>query len=409
MPLLVLAILRARVTIAGIALPLALLWLTNAPAAVMGSYTLALLAAIRLASTFRTDAQRQPPLQLALKVIAGTALGLALAGFYILPAAYERRYVQISMATIAGMRIDENFLFGHTGSSSDALLHDAVLHTVSLIAVILLSVTAVALVALFLFRKSSMQVERSRESQQPAVAIPILPLTILTLAIGFLLTPWSATIWNHAPQATFLQFPWRLLAVLAVALALAVAGALDRLRLSSAMTAVLALALVAALTFPAYRVLGQHCDPEDTASARLALFHSSAGTDPTDEYTPITADNDALKPNVPPYWLADSPGTPAPATAAPGATPSHFIVSAEHTEDLILNLRDYPAWRVTLDGATDSQREHRDDGLIAFPIPVGHSTIDLRYILMPDQMLGDAASLLTLALLVITLRTRRAR
>jgi uncharacterized membrane protein len=56
-PLLLLALLRprpagwpaARVTIRSIAIPLALLWLTNAPAAVIGSYTLALVATLRVA------------------------------------------------------------------------------------------------------------------------------------------------------------------------------------------------------------------------------------------------------------------------------------------------------------------------------------------------------------------------
>ena len=50
-PLLLLSILRERVTVPGIALPVALLWLTNPPAAVMGSYTLALLALLRIVST----------------------------------------------------------------------------------------------------------------------------------------------------------------------------------------------------------------------------------------------------------------------------------------------------------------------------------------------------------------------
>ena len=55
-PLLFHAILRDRVTIPRIALPVALLWLTNAPAAVMGCYTLALLAVIRLIATYRSAA-----------------------------------------------------------------------------------------------------------------------------------------------------------------------------------------------------------------------------------------------------------------------------------------------------------------------------------------------------------------
>jgi hypothetical protein len=409
MPLLILAILRDKVTVPRIALPLALLWLTNAPAAVMGSYTLALLAAIRVIRTAinlgtpclesQTWVQRHKVvLQLALKTIAGTALGFALAAFYILPAAYERRYVQIAMATIAGMQIDQNFLFAHTGNSSDALLHDEVLHTASLIAVILLGATAAALGALFIFRRSS------RSAIQTS---PILPLSVLAAAIGFLLTPWSAPVWAHAPQAAFLQFPWRLLAVLAVAFALAATGLLERLRLNSATTAVVALVLAAALALPAYRVFHQSCDPADTATARIALFHSSVGTDPTDEYTPASADNDVLKTSDPPYWLADSPLAPAPATAAPGPTPSHFTINAEHAEDLILNLRDYPAWRILLDGATDSQRQHRDDGLIGLPIPSGHSTIDVRYGRSADQTVGDAISLLAVAVLLLFSSTRR--
>src|ERR1700733_9660202 len=49
-PLLLHAILREKVTIPRIAIPIALLWLTNAPAAVMACYVLALLTLIRLAT-----------------------------------------------------------------------------------------------------------------------------------------------------------------------------------------------------------------------------------------------------------------------------------------------------------------------------------------------------------------------
>src|ERR1700722_680997 len=46
-PLLLHAILRRQITVPRIAIPVALLWLTNAPAAVMPCYTLALLAILR--------------------------------------------------------------------------------------------------------------------------------------------------------------------------------------------------------------------------------------------------------------------------------------------------------------------------------------------------------------------------
>ena len=316
MPLLFLGILRARVTVAGIAVPLALLWLTNAPAGVMGSYTLALLAVIRVV---RRDGMR---LQLALKTFAGTALGLALAAVYIIPAAYERRYVQVRMAIVEGVRIADNTLFHHTGTTPDQLFHDQVLHTASVIAVLLLIATAAALIALFAFRR------RAQSSANPDTPFSILPLAILTAAIAFLLTPSSLPLWNHVPQAEFLQFPWRLLAVLGPVFALAIAGVVERLRLNSAFTSTIVLVAAIGLTVPAYRAFHQYCYPEDTVPARLALFHSRIGTDPTDEYAPTGADDDALKAADPPYWLAASANAPAPANGLPGPAPLHFAGTA---------------------------------------------------------------------------------
>jgi uncharacterized membrane protein len=85
-PLLLRAALRERPGIAGIAVPTALLWLTNAPAAVIGIYTLTFIAVLRIAHALyqrsRTTAQ-----SLLIRFSAGGALGLALAAFYLVPAA----------------------------------------------------------------------------------------------------------------------------------------------------------------------------------------------------------------------------------------------------------------------------------------------------------------------------------
>jgi hypothetical protein len=337
---------------------------------------------------------RRSLLQLALNISAGTVLGLGLAAFYIVPAAYERRFVQISMAMIAGMRIDHNFLFGHTGTSPDELLHDQVLRTASVIAVMLLAATVAALAAVFMQRKQASS-ER---------AFPALPLGILTAGVAFMLTPLSLPVWNHAPQAAFLQFPWRLLAIVAPVLALAVAAALNHFPLKFTATAIAAVVIAAALTLPAVHVFRQPCDEEDTAPARLALFRSNAGTDPTDEYTPVAADNDALKQNDPPYWLADSAQAAPPGAAQPGLVPMHLSIAAPHAGDLILNLRNYPAWRVYLNGEVDPVREQRDDGLIAIPVPAGASTIDIHYAHTEDETIGDAITLFALGLFIFTLR-----
>ena len=418
-PLLFGAILAGKVTTPRIALPVALLWLTNVPAAIIGSYALALLGAIRVVLGQRKDAAGA--LQLALRTIAGTALGLALAAFYIIPAAYERRWVQIAMATIADLRIDHNFLFERTGYSPDNLLHDQVLHTASLIAVILLTGAAIALVAIWRATKpSAPRLAADTWESRPRTSFPVLPLAILTTGIAFLLTPLSAPIWNHAPEASFLQFPWRLLLMIAPIFALALAHAaierpdapafallrkvgLTRLTVQIATVTLLA----AALTLPAYYLFRQPCDPADAVPARLALFQSNGGTDPTDEYTPVPADNEILKLNNPSYWLADSPDAPAPPTIAPGPAPTHLILAASRAQDLILNLREYPAWRITVNGVPAPHPAQRPDGLVVIPISAGPSTIDIRYAQAFDQTLGYTVTLIALALFLVTLHRER--
>ncbi|HEY5055956.1 MAG TPA: hypothetical protein VII58_07335 [Acidobacteriaceae bacterium] len=430
MPLLLGGILRERISLPRIAVPIALLWLTNVPAAVMGCYALALLALMRILGICATRVYRQrttdngqgPPdlLGVALPITAGTALGLALAAFYILPAANERRYVQSAAALVGGTRIDANFLFQYNGPTLDDRMHDAVLRTASWIAVAMLATCGAALFAAW---------RRRPPSGWPS---PVGQLALFTAVLGLMLTPLSAPLWHHAPEMAFLQFPWRLLALLAPVLALAIAVALSASlptpatapRRSFSPRAILATLLIAAaLGLPAWHLFRQFCDPEDTAAARIALFHSSAGTDPTDEYTLATADNDALQPNRPlqpndaPYWLAESPGASAPASSAMPATrtaPMHLVITAPRAEFLILNLRDYPAWRITLvrpgvAAQPATPRAPRTDGLMAIPVPTGRSTIDIRYLQTADQTAGDAISLIALAVLAALFARRGAR
>jgi hypothetical protein len=453
-PLLLQAILRGndkgRVTIPNIAIPIALLWLTNAPAAVMSCYALALLSLIRIATTYRatnpaapyldsemwasresatapahanlTTTPSQSRFHLAINTIAGTTLGLGLAAFYILPAAYERRYVQIAMAIIPNMRIQDNFLFQHTGDA----LHDQVLHTASLIALAMIAATAIILLALFLSNKARVPhpSQHHREPGPPASAFArwggegwdiqispslLLPLTILTLAITLLLTPLTNIIWTHAPERAYLQVPWRLTAILAAILALAIALALSPLNLKPTSRAAVTVVIAAALTYPAYHLFHQNCDEEDTAQARLTLFQSNQGTDSTDEYTPTTADNDSLAHTDPAYWLSTDPNAKAPTNTQPGPAPTHLTINPPIPENLILDLRDYPAWRITLNGTPITNHIQRDDGLIAIPIPAGPSTIDITYTQTRDQTTGNILSLISLALLlffVLRLRTQ---
>ena len=390
-PLLLLAIFRKHVTIPRIAIPIALLWLTNDPAAVMGCYALALLTVIRLLLPGANSITRT---QIATKVTTGTLLGLGLAAFYVLPADYERRYIQIATVLAPGTRVQNNFLFHHTLNP----IHDAVLKTASIIAVVLLTLTTIALAA------------AATHSSPPKSRVPqklIYSLTILTIAIAFLLTPLSNPIWQHVPDLPFLQFSWRLLAILAAAMSLAIGLALTSLKLKTLPTAALSLSVAAALTLTAFHLYHQYCYPEDTVSASLAVFRSNTGTDPSNEYTPTAASNTSLNQTNPPYWLIPSHSdinTNAPTGIPTGTAPTSLTLNSPMPQTLVLNLRDYPAWRITLNQVTRTTRLHRSDGLIAFPIPAGLDHITIVYAYTLDQIIGDLLTLISLPLLLLSLR-----
>jgi hypothetical protein len=74
--------------------------------------------------------------------------------------------------------------------------------------------------------------------------------------------------------------------------------------------------------------------------------------------------------------------------------------------NLVLNLRDYPAWDVTEADPSAMELHHpihirRDDGLIEIPLDhVDNYTIDIHWRTTPDQKLGLALSVLAVLVLL---------
>jgi hypothetical protein len=477
MPLLLLAVLRTRPTARGIAIPLALLWLTNAPAAVMGSYLLALLATLRVTLLFFDKEPRHPErsvarnaqskdpedarspqpltpsqpatLRFALTCIAGTILGLALPAFYLIPAAVERRFVQVEMAIIPNLRFQDNFLFDNTADAG----HNGVNHSISLLAVALLAITIVAVAALLL-------VSRRQRTRVPHVSVlrhgfPQISMAALTLLLTFLLFPISTPIWQHLPELAFVQFPWRFLTILSLVLAFTLALLLDRtttnpgapsirgfMRMGGSATT-LSLLLPLTLGFLLYAHTAQACENHDSPASIADLLITHHGVPATDEYTPNRADNDLIRTDNPGYWLAAKPNDPAPNTVPTPAelnpnlntddtpvpfdqtvsepAPHHLTIQAPARGYLILNLRDYPNWQLSTGcehciAFNIFPHVQRNDGLIAIDltsgksIATGHYTIDITWHRTPDQTLGlaiTALALLTLALISFPYRFKQ--
>ncbi len=417
-PLLLLAALRFRNDPLRIAVAVALLWLTNAPAAVVGSYALLVIGSIRLIVETH-KAGFGPGILQAAKMVAGYVLGLAIASFYLLPAIVQRRDVQIDMAILPGMRPQDNFLFGHIGEP----FHVAVLHTASWIAVFVLTVAllssgTLAFPSLWsrrhlgasIFRGSIAKDRAPRQDSSsastsiqmpPSTTLAILTLTILTLAIAFLLTPASLIIWRHAPELAFLQFPWRFLAVEAAAAVLLLTLAISR-HAPARNTIPAALVITALAAFAAHSRFAQPCDEEDAPQAQRAHFLYDPGTEPTDEYTPKDADNDALHPHLPVAWLAASDDDPPSSTPNPlglailDPDPSRLRVHVAPLpldRILVLRQRAFRGWQIQVDGIGRPAVSTRDDGLISLPVRAGlPHEVGLAYRWTADEKTGTALS-----------------
>lgn len=402
-PLLLCFAVRPSPPIAALAATIAGIWLMNAPSGVMACYALLWIALLRLASerSFRSS----------LRLASATAIGLALAGFYLVPAAYQERWVEIARAIGPDMRFQDSFLFHRSGEA----FHDAVLHTASILACILL---AFALASILLWRDAS----RSR---------PLLWLASLAALILLLLVPISAPLWRHAPQLAYMQFPWRWLLVLAPVAALFVAGSLaQRTQTAWLVTAVAVLcgASIVACTRPFH----QYCDDQDNVSAQLALMRDGTGQEGTDEYTPHDDDNAEVDQDMPEVRVLVSPGAEEQDSGKvqnpeyepdPNAERHATITVTQWLSErrsialdtpapgyAVFRLMDYPAWTVRRNGEIVTQRPRRDDGLLTIPVPPGRSEIDIQWHTTPDIWIGRALSLLGLCVFgLVWYRERRAR
>jgi hypothetical protein len=256
-------------------------------------------------------------------------------------------------------------------------------------------------------------------------------LTALLIVLFFLQLRISDILWRTLPRLLFLQFPWRWLVVISIAVAVLVAMALDRIRLPR-LACYAAMLVVATSIWACSHNFYQPCDVDDSVPGQLNIFNSGSGVEGTDEYTARNADNSEVLQDMPQIRVLTGIDAELPAPNA-GDNPEwasdfYFPTTAKATETVtewtpqqrriqidaaqpafaILTLMDYPAWQVTLNGVTETDHGHREDGLIALPIPAGRSTIDVRWHTTPDFLWGRLLSVLAaLALLTTWLLEKR--
>ena len=394
-------------------------WLSNGPVGVIACYLLvsvATLAAILERSWAKV-----------IRATVATALGMALAGFYLVPVAQERSWVDMRKATDEPWtQIENNFIFAENSSfyNPDPAVkeHDRVNHQISQIGVIMLSLAAGALVIAW-----SRDRLPNRQQWMPLAAIP--------LGVLFLLLPISQPVWELLPLMRMLQFPWRLLLILEAPTAIFVTLAIwpnitvrkSRRRKPAAKTWLDSWQLTAAVILCGTLLVAETviefdsfptCTAENSFATLLSSFTSGSGMSGQLEYAPDGADNSLVPWRLPGACVTSQPLTALGVAAHPvgsnaivyvwdaqqstcetiyeiekGTTRrgmEHYGVKAVlwHPGYLILRLRRYPAWQVSVNGRRVETMPERVDGLMAVPVPTGMVNVDVDWTATPDVIAG---------------------
>jgi hypothetical protein len=366
-PLLLLMVLKAadgeRRTAIPLGLVLAGAWLTNAPAAVMIHYSLALLI---LAWKRRSG-------RLVLVGGVAVALGAALAAFYLLPAIAEQKWVNIAEAVSAGSRPSDNFLFIHTTDAD----HDAFNRIISWVAVLEMGIIFLSVCAGRLWKDARRDVWNA--------------LVLWAAACGVLLFPISAVFWNILPKMRFMQFPWRWLLCLSLIFALFVTVGLRRWWERGLVCAFSVLVIVMAW----HRVQSPWWDNSADLREMQDNMADRIGYEGTDEYTPVGAepsgiDKDARNVTV------NGPAKAAIHVQRWDAESKLFTAEVSAADQLALKLFPYPAWQVEVNGHRVETGTREGSGQMLVPVSAGTNRVEIRFMRTWDRATGGWISLLAL-------------
>ncbi len=367
LPLLLLFVLRAVDDGARVIAPLALIvaaaWLADAPAAVMVNYSLALLVVVVAISS-------KSPRVLLYGAVA-VIVGAALAGFYLLPAAYEQPWVNISQVLSPGVRPQDNFLFT-TINDPD---HNRFNLLISIVASA--EILMVAAAVLLSIKRRSGQLWWALVAWAAAAAVLMASFTFI--------------FWEHLPKLRFVQLPWRWLLCLNVPLAMLLVMVWRRWIARAALC--LALLLVVVIVW--HRVQAPWWDHAADVAEIRDNIRQGPGYEGTDEYVPAGGDPYEVKQDAARVRVEGGSNI---RTHVQQWSPESKILEADVSRPakLVLRLFNYPAWKVTINSRPVEAETADVTGQMVIPVEPGDNRVRIVFSRTWDRTLGGVISIITL-------------
>jgi hypothetical protein len=343
---------------------IAAVWLTNAPSAVMVNYSLAFLVVLM--------AVAQRSFRPLLFGVLAAMLGAALAAFFIVPATYEQKWVDIAQVLSEGVRPQDNFLFTRVADPR----HNRFNYLVSILALAEISALAIAAFWWRRWRRAIPRVWWMLAAGCGAAALLMFSLTL--------------PAWELLPKLRFMQLPWRWLLCFNVAFALLIAAAWRHWWARLAV----AVAMLAVLAFAGHRFQAPWWDTTADIAKLEQSIQTARGYEGTDEYVPVEAD---------PYEIKRDARR---LTFEGGGTdhihilqwkPESKVCTAEVSQrgELVLRLFNYPAWQVQVNGRTVETETRDVTGEIMIPVQAGENHVQIKFIRTWDRTAGGWISIVT--------------
>jgi 6-pyruvoyl-tetrahydropterin synthase related domain len=373
LPLLLLAVLRSekfeRKATLSLGLIVSAAWLTNIPAAVMLTYSLALL--LTIAAIMRRSLR---PF-----VIGAVALllGLALAGFYVVPVLYEQKWVEIAQVLSPGVRPQDNFLFTSLNNPD----HDRFNLLISL-----LSAAEIILLGILCF------LSRSWRTRSPKLWWMLLAWSA---ACALLLSSASFLLYRFLPELRYVQLPLRWLLCLNVGFALLVTMATPRWLVRP----LACLIMLAVLGFVWHRVQPPWWDDAGDVAEMLDNQQNGTGYEGIDEYVPKPADVYEIKHDARRVTF-EGEGSARIRITQWGPESKTFSANLSRPGDLVLKLFNYPAWKVAVNHRPVTTGTHEITGEMVIRADAGENQVQITFARTCDREIGGIISLTTAILLL---------
>jgi 6-pyruvoyl-tetrahydropterin synthase related domain len=388
LPLLLLLVLRSkqdgRRAVPLLSLVIAAAWLTNAPSAVIVNYSIAMLVL--------ATAVQQRSLTILVRGAVATLFGAALAAFYLIPAAYEQKWVQIAQVLSPGVRPEDNFLFTSI-NDADHNRFNLLISIVACAGIVLLAVAIAFLVRSQFLKHSD---DQGRSSMLYG------SLIVWGVASSLLMLSLSSAFYRVLPELRFVQLPWRWLLCLNAALALLLTKALSRWLTR----AVVCAAMLAVLVLVWRGVQPPWWDTAADIAEMRDNQEEHIGYEGADEYAPKGADPSEIKRNA---RRATFEGSGASQIQIHSWAPESKTLTANVSTPgrLILRLFNYPAWRVEVNGSATESETQEATGQMMIPVQAGENQVRIAFMRTRDRAIGGLISLLAVPVMLVMFYLRR--